>query len=74
MREILNVSQVLVEIPVDVCQLDDVRGVAALEILGDDLAETLLSFAFTILKIRIKLEINKSSSAWDVVIIYGGHS
>jgi hypothetical protein len=52
----------LVQITIDVRQLDDVRSVAALKVLGDDLTETLFSLSFAILKNKIKLENPKESS------------
>jgi len=47
---ILDVPDVFVQVSVDVGQLDDLGGVASLEVLGDDLAEALLALAFAVLE------------------------
>ena len=59
MRVILDVPDVLVQVSVDVGQLDDLGGVAPLEVLGDDLAEALLSLAFAVLEKILDFRIKK---------------
>ena len=47
--EFLDISEVLVQISINVGQLDDVGSVASLKVFADDFTETFLSFAFAVL-------------------------
>jgi hypothetical protein len=48
--ELLNISEMLVQVSVDVGQLDDVGGVPTLKVFADDFAETLLTLTLAVLK------------------------
>jgi hypothetical protein len=50
LRELLNISEMLVQVSVDVGQLDDVGGVTTLKVFADDFAETLLTLTLAVLK------------------------
>ncbi len=55
-----------VEVPVDVCELDHLGGVATLEVLGNDLAEALLPLAFAVLEIWSKNATIMSSMSFAI--------